>query len=41
VEVIGVILGAAALVVAIGIEWAKRPRLSIEPGDFYAQGPVN
>lgn len=40
-EVVGIALGAAALIVAIGIEWAKRPRLSIEPGEFYAQGPVN
>lgn len=36
----GIVLGAVALIVAVGIEWAKRPRLSIEPGEFFAQGPV-
>jgi hypothetical protein len=40
VEVVGIVLGGAALAVAIGIEWAKRPRLSIEPSEFAAQAPV-
>jgi len=39
-EVFGVILGAMALVVAIGIEWAKRPRLTIEAASFASSGPT-
>ena len=39
-EALGVILGAVAIVVTVGIEWAKRPRLSIEAAEWKPDRPV-
>ena len=36
----GIVLGAAALVVMLLVEWLKRPRLEIAPARWQAAGPV-